>query len=159
MFKSFGHLTLFRVCTLLESPWKLQSVLESPWISVLPLSKRDSRVAKLIKKEQTQIERPSGWNCSCCPRTKNKDSRFFFCTEWSPWKVGNVFLKSPWIFCSKTCTSPDYSSELLKWCYLVSFSLSYITTLIHKGNCVCTCILWTKVYSCGIQGSNKSPIK
>ena len=46
-FKSFGHLTLFRVCTLLESPWKLQSVLESPWISVLPLSKPDSRVAKL----------------------------------------------------------------------------------------------------------------
>ena len=71
--------------------------------------------------------------------------------------MGNVFLKSPWIFCSKTCTNPDYSSELLKWCYLVSFSLSYITTLIHKGNCVCTCILWTKVYSCGIQAQTKAP--
>ena len=35
-------------------PWKLQLVLESPWISVLTLSNPDSQVPNVEEKEQTQ---------------------------------------------------------------------------------------------------------
>ena len=69
----------------LKSPSKLQLVLESPWISVLTLF------------NPTNTERPSGWYCSCCLRSKKKPRKLkaLFCTEWSPWKMGNVSLKVP----------------------------------------------------------------
>ena len=69
----------------LEGPWKLQPGLESPWISVFTLS------------NPANTKKPSGWNCSCCWRTKKRLYRLkaLFCSEWSPWPVGNV-LETPW---------------------------------------------------------------
>ena len=52
----------------LESPWKLQSALESPWISVLTLSNTDSQVSKRSKHRKTYqgkiahvVEEPKNW--------------------------------------------------------------------------------------------------
>ena len=90
----------------LENPWKLQSLLESPWISVLTLSNPDSHVPKRSK--HRKIFRI--FSCLCCERNKKDiDSRLFLALngvlgkwEMCPWKS----LKSSWIFCSKKGTYP-----------------------------------------------------
>ena len=89
----------------LESPWKLQSVLESPWISVLTLSNKDSQVSKRSKHRKTY----QGKIAHVVEEPKKTDSRLFFALngvlekwEMSPWKS----LKIPWIFCSKKGTNP-----------------------------------------------------
>ena len=83
----------------LESPWKLQSALESPWISVLTLSNTDSQVSKRSKHRKTY----QGKIAHVVEEPKKTDSRLFFALngvlekwEMSPWKS----LKIPWIFCS-----------------------------------------------------------
>ena len=43
---------------------------------------------------------------------KKTDSGLFFCTEWDPWKMENVSLKRPWMFCSKQCTNPGFCTWL-----------------------------------------------
>ena len=60
----------------LESPWKLQWVLESPWISVLTLSNLDFHVPKSSKR----AERPS--NCSCCQTELKKDIHSSLFLHW-----------------------------------------------------------------------------
>ena len=85
----------------LKRPWKLQSVLTSPWILVQTLS------------NPTNTERPFKSNCSCWGRTrKDIDSRLFFALngvleklEMCPW----MSLKNTWSFWSKTGTNPEAS--------------------------------------------------
>ena len=89
----------------LENPWKLQSVLESLWISVLNLSNPDSQMPTRSKHWKT------GQNCWHCKRAKKKThTQGFFNIEWSRWKMWNVSAwnssKGPWIFCSKKGTNP-----------------------------------------------------
>ena len=91
----------------LESLWKLQSVLESPWISVLALSNPDSQVTKRSKHKKTfRIKLLMLWKNLKWYRLKA-----LFCTKWSPWKMGNVSLKCPWIFCSKKSTNLVYPNH------------------------------------------------
>ena len=92
--------TFNRVRTHLESPWKLQSVLGSPWISVLTLSNTDSQVSKRSKHRKTYQDKIA----HVVEEQKKTDSRLFFALngvleklEMFPWKS----LKIPWIFCSK----------------------------------------------------------
>ena len=73
----------------LESPWKLQSALESPWISVLTLSNTDSQVSKRSKHRKTY----QGKIAHVVEEPKKTDSRLFFALngvlekwEMSPWK-------------------------------------------------------------------------
>ena len=78
------------VCTLKvqESPWKLQSILESPWISVLTLSNPDS--VPNTKDLQDKIAHV----------VVELNSRHFL--HWmESLKNGKCVLESPWIFCSK----------------------------------------------------------
>ena len=79
----------------LESPRKLQSLLESPWNSVLTLS---NPVLKYLKEANT--ERPSGSNCSCCGRTKKDILKAFFALnrvlekcEMCSWKSLKFFVQ------------------------------------------------------------------
>ena len=67
--------------------WKLQSVLESPWISVLTLSNPDSRVPKRSKYRKTfRIKLLMLWK-----NWKRHRLKALFCTEWSSWTIIIVY--------------------------------------------------------------------
>ena len=75
----------------LESSWKLQSVVESPWISGLTFQ---TPILNCIKGANT--ERPSGWNCSCCGGTKKDRLKALFSLNGvleSPWKVLEISVQ------------------------------------------------------------------
>ena len=101
----------------LESPWKLQWVLESPWISVLTLSNLDFHVPKRSK----HAERPS--NCSCCQTELKIDihSSLFFASngvlekwEMCPWKVLEFFVQKRVQTVAKNChTTLLYSYQVI----------------------------------------------
>ena len=77
----------------LESPWKLQSTLESPWISVLTLSNPDC--VSNMKDLQDKIAHV----------VVELNSRHFL--HWmESLKNGKCVLESPWIFYSKKGTNP-----------------------------------------------------
>ena len=86
----------------LESPWKLQSVLESPGISVLTLSNPDSQVPNM-KDLQDKIAHVV---------VQLKKTKSLFCTEWSPWKMRNVSLKVLEVFVQKRVRT------VLRWYHL-----------------------------------------
>ena len=78
------------------SPWKLQSVLESPWISVLTLSNTDSQVSKRSKHRKTYQDKTS----HVVEEPKKTDSRLFFALngvlekwEMCPWRSLNFLFK------------------------------------------------------------------
>ena len=72
----------------LKSPWKLQSVLESPW-NLLPFYP-----TKLLKCLRRNLPHSLLWASDVA--LKNG--------KMCPWKA----LKSPWIFSRKKCTNPVY---------------------------------------------------
>ena len=94
--KTHSQSTFNRVRTHLESPWKLQSVLESPWISVLTLSNTDSQVSKRSKHRKTYQDKTS----HVVEEPKKTDSRLFFAVngvlekwEMCPWRSLNFLFK------------------------------------------------------------------
>ena len=66
---------------------------------------------------QPSKHRPSGKNRSCCGRTKKNRLKALFCTEWSPWKMGNVSLKvlekSLNFFVQKRVRTPSFKVGVL----------------------------------------------
>ena len=90
--KTHSQSTFNRVRTHLESPWKLQSVLGSPWISVLTLSNTDSQVSKRSKHRKTYQDKIA----HVVEEPKKTDSRLFFCTRVESLKNWKCFLASPW---------------------------------------------------------------
>ena len=109
----------------LESPWKLQWVLESPWISVLTLSNLDFHVPKRSKR----AERPS--NCSCCQTELKIDihSSLFFASngvlekwEMCPWKVLEFFVQKR----VQTVTKNSHTTLLYSYQVIIHFSFHLI---------------------------------
>ena len=94
---------LSRVRTLLGIPWKSLN------FNALKGVENCSRCRKVLEfqcllyptrfssaeKEQTQkgLQDKELKLQSCCGRTKKGRLKTLFCTEWSPWKMGNVSLK------------------------------------------------------------------
>ena len=97
----------------LQNSWKLQSMLENPWILVLTLSNPDSRVAK---RRQTQKHLQDKITHVVEELKKTYSGLFFALNgvlekwEMFSWKS----LKSPRTFCSKKGTNP-VTSKRTKW--------------------------------------------
>ena len=83
----------------LYSPWKLQSVLESPWNLLPILSNEASQVS------ETKIGALSTLSI-CCGIILA-----WFCPSWSPWKMEECVLERPWkvleFLVEKKSTNPE----------------------------------------------------
>ena len=97
----------------LENSWKLQSMLESPWILVLTLSNPDSQVAKRRQSQKHLQDKIT----HVVEELKKTYSRLFFALngvlqkwEMCSWKS----LKRLRTFCSKKGTNP-VTSKRTKW--------------------------------------------
>ena len=106
-------------------PWKLQLVLESPWISVLSLSNPDSQVPNVEEKEETQKNLQGKIAHGVKIKKDIKSLALFFCTEWSPWTMEMC----PWIFVPK---KEQTRLIYLCVCYRDALSAANLSSLV-KG--------------------------